>query len=443
MKALEKDYIQEITWNDVRNDFRDINPEFYQIIEDLSPSKEHKLVKLTYSFGDLIIKNGVLQLPEKIQKKNPLKNWRASLCLNYSSIPLLCLIDKSCEIFILEDDRVVPLKVFSAGKFLGSFEVADYLLGQSHVPPWSVAAGSRSLLTLPKISERVRLKKLKSHFKIVSDTNVFSMQDHWYLFKQIAQNSEFSESWTLSVIAFTDHWFTFRKKDSAWHAFQLYLLKEAWSQSQQIRLKEELFIHWQLLLKAMAQRRIQPNPYVTHTLQHLLFIAQNQAPAFSLMRNNLLAPVYGMQKVLLDIYGLKQHYPTFMSIQMDALERQKTAYYSLAFPTLMTGSSYSKCNTSTIMQDLKTIKLSIETMLINNAFPQDFLKNIYFDFYHVEEDKHGEILSSVNIPDVDQALCKEISSPLAFCSTSSFWRGCIMFRYLAEEEIGNDVKISD
>lgn len=425
---LGKNYIEEVTWDAVRNHFKQINPELYQIIEQLSPSKKLTFIKLTYAFGDLILKEGVLQLPSKIFQKNlHSTHWRSTFQLDYSSIPLLFLLDKSCEVFTLENERVVPLKVFDSGRLFGTFEIANYLLGQSYIPPWYATAGNRSLFTLPKISEQGRLKKLKAHFKLTSNTQIFSLQDHWYLFKQIAQDPNFTEPWSLSLLVFPQHWFDFDKNDPAWYKFQFYLFKEAWNQSQQLRLKDELSIHWQLSLKAIAQRKIQPNPYLTHTLQHLLLIAQNQAPSFSLMQNNNLAPIRGLQEVLLEIYGLKKHYPNLMSIQMDSLQRQKTAYYSLAFPTLMTGSPYSKCNTSTIMQDLKIIKLSLETLLLNETFSQQFSNNIHIGFYHADIDKNGEILPSSHILNIDPSLQKNIPSPDAFCATSAFWRGCIAF----------------
>jgi hypothetical protein len=422
----EKIYIEEVTWDTVRNIFKCTNPEFYQIIEQLSPSKTLTFIKLTYDFGDLILKEGILKLPEKKHQKNSSEtDRRFKLQLDYSSIPLLFLMDKSCEIFILENDRVIPLKIFEAGKLFGTFEIINYLFGKSYVPPWYATAGNRSIFMLPKISEKGRLQNLNAHFKLMSNTQAFSLQDHWYLFKQIAQAPNFIEPWSLSLLAFPQHWFSFYKKDPAWYEFYSHLFKEAWSQSQQLRLKDELAIHWQLTLKAMAQRRIQPNPYLTHTLQHLLLIAQKQAPSFSLTENSNLAPIQGLQEAFLEIYGLKKHYPNLMSIQIDNFEKQKIAYYSLAFPTLMTGSLYSKCNTSTLMQDLKILKLSLETLLMDDSFSQKFLNNTQFGFYHVDKDKQEEILPSTDIITLDQSLQKSIPSLEAFCATSTFWRGCI------------------
>jgi hypothetical protein len=101
-------------------------------------------------------------------------------------------------------------------------------------------------------------------------------------------------------------------------------------------------------------------------------------------------------------------------------------YYSLAAPTLLEGSPVNK-NLTTLMLDIKNIKLMIDTILRELGQENNLIKNMQFQYFHVEDDKLGEIQSSKLIPALDPAFLQETEyfSNRSFCATSPFWRGCI------------------
>lgn len=413
--------IKQKTWDEVRHDVKKVNPEITQIIDNLSPSKKLKFISASYGFGDIIIKKGKVQLP--LEHKAELKNTLQTYGLDYAAIPLALLLDKSSEIFITENKRVIPLKVFLPGMLFGTFEMIDHWLDEKKPKLWEVSAGSRSLFTLPKISDHTSLRRLFNHYKISYNTPVLSIADHSFLFKEIAQSQCFTQPWKSHVLFFTKSWMNFKKDDPAWFNFQRYIFKQAWVQSKESMLRYEFAINWQLFIKYIAFRRMQPIPYFMDTIKHLMLIAAGESPAFRPAENSdVYAPIKGLQDALLNVYQLNKYAPVIMHTEMLKKNSFDPVYYSMAFPTLLEGTPESKCQSSTIMLDLKNIKRLIDI----NSKASEPLKNGLdakkFDYFHVEKDQEYEILLSSNIINTDERF---LMHDREFCATSAFWRGCI------------------
>ena len=83
---MKDDVLQELDWKDVRQSVEQVNPALAKIVNNISPNNRYKLIKATYSFGDLIIKEGQLCLP--------IDDKKLYAQLNYSSIPLSLLLKK-------------------------------------------------------------------------------------------------------------------------------------------------------------------------------------------------------------------------------------------------------------------------------------------------------------------------------------------------------------
>lgn len=423
-KASEKNTVKEITWLDARDLIKNSNPELFHVIESLCPSAKLKIIDLHYSFGSLIIKNGYLQLPVCSRNTKTLQ----SLQIDYSHIPLMFLADKSIEIFVGNKKKVIPVKVFESGMLFGTFEAIDYLCEQQNSVFWHVTAGSRSVFTLPKISENLGLKRLKRQFEITSPIEVLSMQDHWHLFKQMTQSSNFTEPWQCRIFVFTQQWFDLIKKDPAWYKFESYLFKQAWFQSKQAALRNELMVDWGAMLKEILKRKMQPAPYILDTFRHLILCMKGQSVTFQPISDNKYAPVSGIQKALLEVYCLKKYAPTLLCAQTTTQDLRYPSYYSLSFPTLIEGSPQTKYNLSTIMTDIKNVKTLVDILLGNKALYKGLLKNKSFEYFHVDKDKDKEILSSRLIMEKDNRFHQHCTPSLEFCATSAFWRGCVMIR---------------
>lgn len=426
--------IQEVTWPTVREEVKRVNPELTKIIDSIDPDQKYKLIKVSYSFGDLIVDQGFLQLPDNQGKIYPVSSKHIDphiqKQLAYSPIPLSLLLNKVSEVFIMDNERVIPLKVLEPGNLFGTFETLNFIFQIPSQPLWYVSAGSRIIFTLPKISESSGLKRLRLHYEIPADTSLRLLSEHWDLFKKIANHKNFNDPWQSQLILFTEKWFDFDKNDVRWLKFLRYLFEQGWLQSQRIIQKEQFGVFWQKYHRAITHRRLRPTLYLSDTFKHLLLIASGESPAFIPVQSNLVAPIRGLQKALLDIYQLKNNYiPTMMCTGLPNQKKHNLIYYSLSFPTLLEGSPESKNTSSTIMLDLRDIKLLMNTLLRDSSIEHSFLKKVTFDYFHVEDDIYNEIQSSKLIPKEDNRFADTTFPDLDFCSTSPFWRGCIRISF--------------
>ena len=318
-------------------------------------------------------------------------------------------------------------KVLEPGSLFGTFETLNFIFNIQSQPLWYVSAGNRIIFALPKISESSGLKQLRLHYGTSADTSLRLPSDHWYLFKQIANHKNFNEPWQSQLIFFTEKWFDFNKNDTKWRKFQRYLFRQGWLQSQRVIQKEQFGVFWQKYHRAITQRRLRPTLYLTETLKHLLLIASGESPALApVCQSDLVAPIGGLQKALLDVYILKNDYiPTIMHTVLTDQKSDNSVYYSLSFPTLLEGTPESKNSSSTIMLDLRDIKLLMNTLLRDSTIEYSFLKNVSFDYFHVEDDIYNDIQSSKLISKLDARFNDPSLPNLNFCATSPFWRGCI------------------
>ena len=426
---MEENHFKELDWLSARDSVIKVNPELAAIIDKIDPPKALKLIKASYSFGDLIVKEGRLQVPSNgdiYKPYNPITNNKLKEKLCFSNIPLTLLLNKKNDIFITENDRIIPLKVFKPGTLLGTFETVNFLCGIPSNPLWNVSAGSRLIFSLPKISDKIGIQRIQNEYSTSTDNTAHSLVTHWDLFRQIANHKEFKEKWKSDTLFFTADWFKHKAKDTRWLELREYIFKQAWLQSRQSLLKEELAVMWQSFMKAIAARRLHSTPYLIDTLKHIFLIFIGEFPAFQpLIHSNLSAPISGLQKAIVDVYGLKKYAPILMDMWLPEKGALNSFYYSLAVPTLFEGSPLSKTNSSTIMLDIKTLKTLIETVLKDQKVRESFLKEINLSYFHIEEDKYQEIKPSLIIPSEDKSFNMPHFKGLEFCSTSQFWRGCV------------------
>ncbi len=415
---MKDDVLQELEWKDVRQSVEQVNPALAKIINHINPNHQHKLIKATYSFGDLIIKEGRLCLPREDDK----------LCaqLNYSTIPLALLLNKSAEAFIENSDSSLPLNILNPGDFFGTFEVVNFMMNKKSCPGWNVSAGARSTFMLSKISSSSGIKRLRSHYNIAPYTQPGRLADHWHLFKQIALKPHFTELWKSEVLFFPSQWFA-NIKDVIWFEFYQFIWQQTWSQAQYAMSDFNLRLHWEACIKIIDARRLKPSLYIMDTLKHLLTIMMGFAPFFIPAGDlELDLPLTELQRAFTEIYLLECYIPTIMLPDIFSSRRHSsTGYYSLALPNLMSGMHPVKLLTS-FMPDLKMIKL-IMTHLGASIKESNDLHNISLEYFHAAKDKFQDVQLSTEIPITDLAFLREQKKfpGRSFCATSAFWQGCI------------------
>lgn len=433
MLNRDSNFLEELSWKEIREHVKQVAPELAAIIDKISPSDKYKLIRATYNYGDLIVNDGVLQLPDHQGKVWPITSLNNELTqqLTYSPIPLFLTLEKANEVFVDTGVRIIPLNLFKPGSLLGLFETTDYLFQFDSKPSWSVTAGARSIIMLAKITESSGLRRLRSEFKLPASLRLNDLSDHANVFAAIAHHPNFKQAWQSQVLFFTKDWFDNHHNDPHWLALHRYFFKYTWQQAKFAISRIELSLGWETFVDAISSRKLKPTPYIADQVKHILSVAAGRSPGFRPNdQSQLVAPTQGLQEAFVDIYQLKQYLPTFMHPYTINAQDNQPAYYSLLFSTVLEGSPHNE-SSSTIMLDLREIKLLLDTAFERAASSQSrfsiTLKNTTFEYFHVEADKFEEIQSSKLIPEKDPIFCEALSTfkDRSFCFTSAFWRGCI------------------
>ncbi len=348
-------------------------------------------------------------------------------------MPLFLILEKSNEFFFDTGKRIVPVNLFNKGSLSGIYEAMDYMMGRKPEPIWNFSAGSRSVFMLPKITDKLGFKKLLMAYNIPDTTRIKKLSDHWGAFKHIVQSKNFTQHWQSSILFFGRKWLDNKNNSKEWSKFKDYLLRIIWDHANYAIDKVKFNVSWESFAEAISLRRLQPKPYLFDQMRHLLSIVAGNFPAFAVMDNSQeAAPTDLLQNIFVESYGLKQYLPTLMYACMpqSSTTKPRYVYYSLSMPTVLEGSPLKK-TTSTIISDLREIKLLIGTLKKHYAFkPNKIIQNTVIDYFHYEKDICGQIKSSDNIPTEDDSFLKDqsIFPSRSFCATSPFFSGCIRIK---------------
>jgi len=350
-------------------------------------------------------------------------------------MPMFMTLKNNNEVFVNVGTRIVPLNLFHAGSLSGVYEAMDFIIGRKSNPIWSYSAGSRTIIMLPKIADKLGLKRLKAIYDIPSDLQPKDFFDHWYLFKAITRSKVFKQIWNNEILFFGAEWIKNKNDSLAWKKLKDYWLYQIWTQTQFVMDKIKFNFMWSKAIETISSRRLHPKPYLIDQIKHIFSVAAGYYPVFKPIEiTQDSAPTKELQQVFVEIYKLKQYLPTMMHVCTitDEIIKPRFVYYSWALPTVLEGSPL-KNVTSTTMSDMREIKQIIETIeerclpKLSTMESLSFLKHIDFDYFHYEKDICDEIHSSNEIPEEDASFLEDLKyyPSRSLCTVSRFFSGCL------------------
>jgi len=283
---------------------------------------------------------------------------------------------------------------------------------------------------LPSLADSQGVNRLRRYYDYPSRLRPTHFNDHFEIFKSIANSSKFDQEWECEILIFSEAWLN--TSNTKLFNFHHYLFSILWEQSQYALEKVKFSFIWQIFMQAMYKRKLNPRPYLADTIKHLFLIAAKSWPGFCPADDSQrIAPTSGLQHAIMDIYQLKNYLPTIMHpAPLSDVEKLFPFYYSLSYPMIMEGSPDHGVF-GRIMPDLRDIKLSIDTLFAHTA-PEheaklEILSGVKFDYFHSEIDMYNEIHKSSEIGEQDARFTmpgKDYENR-TFCASSAFWRGCI------------------
>lgn len=423
--------LEILTWKDVRDQVRKVNPELATVIDEFAPDNEFQIVKACYSFGVLLLNEGNFFLPDVASHQEGVLK-KAKELLSYSnSIPVGMVLDKSLELFLKVDHKNIPYSLIQKGKIFGlwaslyDLEFADFgkLL--------SISAGARNLMMVPKISDSDGFKYVKREFNI-SLPAPKTLEEQWNIFVQLANHDKFPRHWEAEVIFFSKKWLE-KTNDPKQKLFREYLMGTIWEDVIVLR-KQLLFDLTSSLV--IATKNLKSNPYLADTIKHLYAIGIKAYPAFVFADDDSAAPITEFQNIFLDLYGL--HYCPVMahSGYFSATNAKKPSYYTLELPTLMSFSPKSRKITSKLddIREIKYVMDAVAQHILDNSSGlrktaiHKWIQTVKYEYFHSETDRYNESIMHVSkLPNEDTNLSANLRKfkKLRFSSASPFIRGCI------------------
>ncbi len=432
--------LKSATWEEVRDDIKKHDAELSKIIDALSPSKDCKFYITPYSYGDEIInKNGIFQIPTKQGLFVPIDHpgippfIKDQLGYNFSSNPVGISLDKSLELYINMDSKLIPFACIKPGKLFGTWKILDDEI--SHCPPtfaWGMTAGARNIFSLAKISESISHRRIVAKYETRADKPETFM-DHGEIFRDIAAHPNFPGHWESRLVFFSKEWFE-KLEDTAWHEFHRYLLKKSWKSTEFWRNR---FI-WDLTFTRIRNKKnIRPSPHVDDIVKYLFDISVGAIPGFSPAVDEEFSPVFGLQDAYLNDYQLKEHLPIMMQPSQFSLGNNSEPVYASLQHLLPINLSLKNnirasaidilCQTESLLRkyldEIQTGNLNIGTTPLSKI-PE----SVEFEFFHNQTDQFSKIKENVEIPRLDSRFLLVKGKTLSdrtFPFRSSFVQGCI------------------
>ncbi len=426
----------ETRWDEVRGRVRKVNPIFADVIDNLRTKNDYPLYKVRYPFGTSVIDTGKFQFPMADGSVVPMSHGgvpqyvRDQLGYHEGHIPLGLVLDRSVELFMRTENRVIPFNVIKAGRLVG----LTWVLSPTYIWPqaWHMTAGARSIFVLPKITD------MNNHRKLCRARNIKmplarDLKTHWSLLTKMASDTNFSEPWVSEILFFSKNWLQ-NKNNDAWVQFNYFLYKEGWVAIEYLLTKTVHDHIWDILIRELRDHEVKATSFIIDVTKYIIMIGLGAVPGFCPAINDDEAPITGLQKDFIELYGLKNYAPTIMIPHHFSEDDKRPVYWSLAMPTHFESTVKPKTLKST-MVTLREIREMIyhfkDTMSkyaksIDNS-TENFLRQMRFDFFHSEPDAEGRIRLSLEMPKEDSALtfCADNLSNRRFSDVSPFVRGCV------------------
>lgn len=425
--------LEEVSWAQVRPKIIKVDAKLAGIIDRLNPSSTHPFYVAHYLYGDMIVDKGVFQVPNKNCQLVPLNH--ASIAkevkeaLGYNKmIPTGVISRNSIETFFFTQEHTTPVSLYSEGELVALWHVLEGNDTFQTGSLWNISSGARTAFMLPKVTDKASYRALKAEFNI--HQYPYSLNEHWDLFKQLSQHRSFTEEWSSEIIFFSKSWFE-NTDDPAFMELMNYFLKQVWDSS---LFRRNQFVLDYAFSQLQQIKNLKPNPYLADTAKHLLSIGAGSAPGLTPAISSKALPIKGLQKVFLDVYGLKRYAPSILHTHH--IQKNTPVYYSLETPTTTTFSPRSN-RLSSKMVDMRELKYIIEnllTELAKNSLKVEetpllqLAETIQYKFYHSDNDKHGEILNIIELEGSNRIFKTnhlDNSSQYEFPESAPFFRGCI------------------
>lgn len=432
------DTVQKIHWNEIKHIVKNINLEFFNLLEEISNTHELPFYLAKYKYGSLIGKKRDVYLPDNsgdlyiLGKKNLSCELSRALEYGSKSLPLGMILNNYCEWFYHQDSTGNSFPFAIQGK--GTIFNQQIIFNEEQSVEnntISVSAGAKSVFMLPYIGCQVQHERIKNKYgiKLLAPK---SWIEHYEIFKEIISNSHIKNNWSADILFFSKDWVDLIREDPKWIKVKLWF-------SENLRKRYVLNIHNsfynKLFIMNESVNKYRPTPFLIDNAKFIFNIILGKGIGFKPSVNNDFLPLKLIQEAYAEYYQLA-YTPTIMVPgNLECVGNNNAIYYSLQQPSSM-------INTFKITMNNSTYKELVVLKEIIHSYLKSFLskdsdcygshlynacKNIKIDFFHNKPTNiQDNILHSSSIIESDDRFNflyenRQVTSSL----DAKFFRGCI------------------
>lgn len=296
------------SWLEEKKTIEKVNPRLYQIISDNKSLIPSSLVKLKYSYGELVGDGWSFKYP--------------SLIKSLERTPFSLIIKNNFEMYLENSRWLSPWKIYKPGD---CFPYTRFIKKQNSYQPsglLELRAGSRaSFLLMNKEFDRRKYSALYKSLNINEFTTPEKIRDQFYVFKDITNT--LGSEWKGEIIIFPESWEEKAKDDVQFIAYMEEIPIETHSYNTNIPL-------YNYIINLMQYGgKITSNYFSREIINHLFTLINGSKPGYTPVSDESYAPISLIKETLLEYYKPESS-PIFMvADKLVPLESNFSLYYSL------------------------------------------------------------------------------------------------------------------
>lgn len=432
--SLLNQYVEEVSWENVRKEVGQVNAILSNLIDQLEPSPSLKLFRVRYPFGSYVFNENKIHLP--IYQNNLVSSFdsdshkKIHLELSDSFLPLALLMNKKLEVFIETSGKVLPLNLIHAGEIFG---VSDFFDNQSDKQMIRVnkkiTAGSRNIFLLPQISNEQAHRRLKVLYRLKQAVPK-KLTEHWYIFREISQNIMMKDHWCCEILFFSRRFISSIRGHKNYLALENYLMAILYEKTRGLRHRLHVNSNWEVLLNEVEFGNIKNIPNGIEISRRLLDVGSGLLPGFRPAIDETALPLQMIQNIYLNGYGLKEYVPIIMEPHYlrESQTLNRPIYVSLSLP-YYTDKMRSK---QSVLHELREMIYSNENLRRLAAMRRDIdfqgIHDLRYEYFYSEADTQSGIYATSEILKFDNSMRDQVNlySNRKFPDKSVFLRGSIL-----------------
>lgn len=280
-KAVKK------TWADIKSEVQTLNPELVDIFEEIGLDNE-VVYEVRYPYGMTIADEHFFYMPDE---NGNIKK------ISSDDYPYMVLMDKTLELFLETNTRMVPDLLYQPGNFMPmTIELSPNGLASKPSSPFCLVSGARSISLMPLSTNNNAFYTLKSKHGFVTDEE--DVNGQFEIFKTISNNV--NSKWRSRLYVFESLLCKNVRKDPKYRPLLMLLYEQS------IRIsafkRNSIYLDYPLT-EILTSRNISIRPFSTEIIKQIILIALGVGIGFAPLDNEDKLPLNDLTEEFMSVYA--------------------------------------------------------------------------------------------------------------------------------------------